>query len=245
MCPPSEPSGSKSPIPSELDPGRVFTATSNKFSVEDSNLDGLLENNRKWAKAVLKEDPEFFRNIAIRQEPKILWIGCSDSRVPANQIVQLGPGEVFVHRNIANVVSHSDLNCLSVLQYAVEVLKVEHIIVCGHYNCGGVGAAIGHGQFGLIDNWLRYIKDVYRLHYEELEAIKDETQRLRRLIELNTINSAQNVCHSTIVQNAWKNGQKLTVHAWAYDIDMGVAKRLEWAASDGNAVEGIYATETN
>ncbi|KAI8355598.1 carbonic anhydrase [Choanephora cucurbitarum] len=200
---------------------QASSALVNKFDPNDINLDGILESNRKWAKAVREQDPNFFSNIANKQTPKILWIGCSDSRVPANTVLQLNPGEVFVHRNIANVVSHSDLNCLSVLQYAVEVLKVEHIIVCGHYNCGGVGAAAGHGQFGLIDNWLRNIKDVYRLHEKELEAIKDEGLRLRKLIELNTINSAENVCHSTIVQNAWKRGQKLTIHALAYDIEDG------------------------
>ncbi|CAO3622080.1 unnamed protein product [Mucor hiemalis] len=214
-----------------------------KFDVQDTSLDGLLEKNKVWAAKVLAEDPTFFSTIAEKQQPKILWIGCSDSRVPANAILQLGPGEVFVHRNIANVVSHSDLNCLSVLQYAVEVLKVEHIIVCGHYNCGGVGAAHGHGQFGLIDNWLRNIKDVYRLHKKELEALGDDKARLHKLIELNVINSAENVCHSTIVQNAWQKGQKLTVHAWAYDIESGTAKKLEWEASDKNTLQSIYVTQ--
>ncbi|KAI8076636.1 carbonic anhydrase [Gilbertella persicaria] len=221
------------------------SALVNKFDPNDVNLDGILEINRKWAEAVREQDPNFFSNIANKQTPKILWIGCSDSRVPANIVLQLNPGEVFVHRNIANVVNHADLNCLSVLQYAVEVLKVEHIIVCGHYNCGGVGAAHGHQQFGLIDNWLRNIKDVYRLHQSELEAIKDDNLRLRRLIELNVINSAENVCHSTIVQNAWQKGQKLTVHAWAYDIEDGVAKKLEWAASDAHKLQSIYHTQQN
>ncbi|KAI8371535.1 carbonic anhydrase [Radiomyces spectabilis] len=200
---------------------RSIAVTPNKFDSADINLDGLLENNRCWAEAVLKEDPNFFRDMVEKQTPKILWIGCSDSRVPANQIVQLGPGEIFVHRNIANVVHHTDLNCLSVLQYAVEVLKVEHIIVCGHYLCGGVAAAHGHEQYGLIDHWLRNIKDVYRLNRQELENLSDGTKRLRRLVELNAIHSAQNVCHSTIVQNAWARGQKLTVHAWAYDLHIG------------------------
>ncbi|KAF7726618.1 hypothetical protein EC973_008582 [Apophysomyces ossiformis] len=216
------------------------SAAGNKFDPSDDSLDGLLKNNHDWAKAVVQEDPEFFKHIALRQEPKILWIGCSDSRVPANQIVQLGPGEIFVHRNIANVVNHSDLNCLSVLQYAVEVLRVEHIIVCGHYNCGGVAAACGHKQYGLIDNWLRNIKDVYRLHRAELDAIEDETTRTRRLAELNTIHSAENVCHSTIVQNAWGKGQKLAVHAWAYDIEDGMAKKLDWCVRDCHAIRGIY-----
>ncbi|KAI9304965.1 carbonate dehydratase [Cunninghamella echinulata] len=201
---------------------------------------GLLENNRQWAAAVIEEDPEFFKNIALRQEPKILWIGCSDSRVPANQIVQLGPGEIFVHRNIANVVNHADLNCLSVLQFAVESLKVEHIIVCGHYNCGGVSAALSNKSFGLIDNWLRSIKDVYQKNESEFKEIQDETLRIRKLVELNAINSAKNVCHSVIVQNAWKQGQKLTVHAWAYDIEDGRAKKLDWTVSDNEKLANIY-----
>ncbi|KAI9475541.1 MAG: carbonic anhydrase [Benjaminiella poitrasii] len=221
---------------------RFTKHTMNKFDPEDTLLDGILANNKKWAEEVMKEDPTFLKNIAQKQQPKILWIGCSDSRVPANVVTSLPPGEVFVHRNIANVVTHSDLNCLSVLQYAVEVLKVEHIIICGHYNCGGVTAALGHNQFGLIDNWLRNIKDVYRLYADELESIDDDEKRLYRLIELNAINSAKNVCHSTIVQNAWKQGQKLTVHAWAFDIETGVAKRLEWMAKDGNRMESIYIT---
>ncbi|KAG0164070.1 hypothetical protein DFQ28_010825 [Apophysomyces sp. BC1034] len=216
------------------------SAAINRFDPNDAGLDGLLENNRRWAEAVVQEDPNFFKNIALKQEPKILWIGCSDSRVPANQIVQLGPGEIFVHRNIANVVNHSDLNCLSVIQYAVEVLKVQHIIVCGHYNCGGVTVAYNKQQFGLIDNWLRNIKDVYRLHEEELKVLPTDLQRIHKLVEFNAINSAKNVCHSTIVQNAWKNGQVLTVHAWAYDIEDGRAKKLDWSVSDNKALQDIY-----
>ncbi|KAI8981551.1 carbonic anhydrase [Pilobolus umbonatus] len=220
-----------------------YATTANKFDASDDGLDSLLDNNRRWAQAVLEQDPSFFDNIAEKQEPKILWIGCSDSRVPANQIVQLGPGEMFVHRNIANVVNHSDLNCLSVLQYAVEVLKVEHIIVCGHYNCGGVAAAMGSHQYGLIDNWLRSIKDVYRLNREELKGIDDEKERTRRLVELNALNSAKNVCHSTIVQNAWSRGQKLIVHAWAYDLTDGIAKKLEYVAEDECMVDSIYVSK--
>ncbi|KAI9250979.1 carbonate dehydratase [Phascolomyces articulosus] len=215
-------------------------ATPNKFDPNDENLDRLLEANREWAKEVKEQQPEFFKNINLKQEPKILWIGCSDSRVPAEQILQLGPGEIFVHRNIANVVANADLNCLSVVQYAVEVLKVQHIIVCGHYNCGGVAAASGHGQYGLIDNWLRNIKDVYRLHSTELSAIEDDTARFRKLVEFNAINSAENLCHSTIVQNAWKNGQKLTVHAWTYDLSDGHARRLSYRAKDNSTMEYIY-----
>ncbi|KAI8339710.1 carbonic anhydrase [Chlamydoabsidia padenii] len=212
----------------------------NKFDPADTSLEGLLENNRQWAAAVIQEDPEFFKTIALQQEPKILWIGCSDSRVPANQIVQLGPGEIFVHRNIANVVNHADLNCLSVIQYAVEALKVEHIIVCGHYNCGGVTAALSNKSLGLIDNWLRSIKDVYRLHESEFDNLKDEGSRIRKLVELNAINSAKNVCHSVIVQNAWEKGQKLTVHAWAYDIEDGRAKKLDWVVDNNSKLHSIY-----
>ncbi|CEP18232.1 hypothetical protein [Parasitella parasitica] len=218
------------------------THTMNRFDPADVDLSGVLENNKKWASQVKEEDPDFLSNIAKQQTPKILWIGCSDSRVPANVVTALPPGEVFVHRNIANVVTNSDLSCLSVLQYAVDVLKVEHIIVCGHYNCGGVTAAMGHEQFGLIDNWLRNIKDVYRLHEAELGAIKDETDRLYRLIELNAIHSAKNVCHSTIVQNAWARGQTLTVHSWAFDIETGIAKKLEFNACDGKQLQSIYVT---
>ncbi|KAI8070316.1 carbonic anhydrase [Gongronella butleri] len=213
----------------------------NKFDPTDANLDGLLENNKAWAEAVVAEDPDFFKNIALRQEPKILWIGCSDSRVPANQIVQLGPGEIFVHRNIANVVHHADLNCLSVIQFAVEALKVEHIIVCGHYNCGGISAALSNKSLGLIDTWLRMIKDVYRANESEFDAIKeDHDKRVRKLVELNAINSAKNVCHSVSVQRAWNKGQKLTVHAWAYDIEDGHAKRLDWKVSGNEQLNSIY-----
>ncbi|KAJ8663443.1 hypothetical protein O0I10_000682 [Lichtheimia ornata] len=215
-------------------------ATTNKFDPSDRHLDGLLEHNRQWAKAVKKQEPDFFEQINLKQEPKILWIGCSDSRVPAEQILQLGPGELFVHRNIANVVPNGDINCLSVIQYAVEVLKVQHIIVCGHYNCGGVAAASGNGQYGLIDNWLRNIKDVYRLYAKELEAIPDEKARFRRLVECNAIHSAETICHSTIVQNAWKNNQNLTVHAWVYDLADGHARRLKFTAHDNHSLGNIY-----
>ncbi|KAI9472393.1 MAG: carbonic anhydrase [Benjaminiella poitrasii] len=192
-----------------------------KYDSKDTALDSLLDNNRRWAEGITKEDPLLFSTIALKQEPKLLWIGCSDSRVPANVIITLPPGDLFVHRNIANVVNNCDLNCLSVLQYAVDVLKIEHIIVCGHYNCGGVTAAYGKQQYGLMDNWLRSIKDVYRLHIDELEQLNDDNERINKLVELNAINSAKNVCHTTIVQNAWKTGQPLTVHAWAYDIHDG------------------------
>ncbi|CEI98590.1 Putative Carbonic anhydrase [Rhizopus microsporus] len=192
-----------------------YHTTGNKFDANDTELEGLFENNRQWAKAVQEQDPNFFKTLAEKQEPKILWIGMGP------KIVQLGPGEIFIHKNIANVVCHSDLNCLSVLQYAVEVLKVEHVVVCGHSNCGGVAAALGQQQFGLIDNWLRNVKDVYRLNQNEMDKIDNGKERLLKLVEYNAINSAQNIVHSTIVQNAWKRGQKLTVHAWVYNLEKG------------------------
>ncbi|ORX53920.1 carbonic anhydrase [Hesseltinella vesiculosa] len=193
----------------------------NEFDASDKNLDKVLEKNHAWAKSVTEANPTFFKDMATGQQPKILWIGCSDSRVPANQVLQLGPGEVFVHRNIANVVTHTDMSCLSVLQYSIEVLKIEHVIVCGHYHCGGVATAYSRKQVGLIDNWLRNIKDVYRLNEAEVNATKDDDERLRRLVEFNAIYSAQNVCHTTIVQDAWRRGQHLTIHAWVHDIADG------------------------
>ncbi|KAI9263074.1 carbonic anhydrase [Sporodiniella umbellata] len=215
----------------------------NKFDAKDEELDSLLKSNAEWSKAVTEADPNFFKNLSQLQEPKILWIGCADSRVPANQLIQLAPGEVFVHRNIANVVCHSDLNCLSVLQYAVDVLKVEHVIVCGHSNCGGVAAAMGNGQFGLIDNWLRNIKDVYRFNEKELEVIQEPKERLARLIECNATHSAENVARSTIVQNAWERGQKLTVHAWVYNLENGLVKKLNFTRKDSNTIDSIYCTK--
>lgn len=189
-------------------------------------LPHIFEQNREWADKVSQEDPDFFERLAQQQNPEILWIGCSDSRVPANQIINQPPGEVFVHRNIANVVVHTDLNCLSVIQYAVEVLKVKHIIVCGHYGCGGVRAAMGDEQFGLIDNWLMHIKDVARLNQTELDALPDD-QKFARMCELNVLEQLANVRATTIVQNAWKNGQDLTVHGWIYDVKNGILKDLE------------------
>lgn len=186
-----------------------------------SHLDDLFNKNREWASKVTAEDPEFFSTLSKQQQPEYLWIGCADSRVPANQIVDLLPGEVFVHRNIANVVVHTDLNCLSVIQFAVDVLKVKHIMVVGHYGCGGIKAAMGTEEHGMIDNWLRHIKDVYRLHREELDAIEDEHTRFDRMCELNVVEQVANVCQSSIVQNAWKTGQELHVHGWCYSIDNG------------------------
>lgn len=187
----------------------------------------LLDNNKKWVADQLSIDPAYFDKLAQSQHPEYLWIGCSDSRVPANQITGTQPGDVFVHRNIANMVIHSDMNMLSVLSYAVEVLKVKHIIVCGHYGCGGVMAAMENKQFGLIDNWLRHIKDVYRLHYKELDSIQDKKQKADRLVELNVIEQVQDLGKTSIVQNAWKREQPLHLHGWVYDVKDGLIKDLD------------------
>ena len=189
------------------------------------NLGHLFENNRRWATAIKDHDPGFFSRLSKQQHPEILWIGCSDSRVPANQIVDLPPGEVFVHRNIANVVVHTDLNCLSVIQFAVDVLKVKHIIVCGHYGCGGIRAALDDESYGLIDNWLRHVKDVSRFNAQALEGLQDE-HKVDRLCELNVVEQVTNVANTTIVQNAWKRGAELTVHGWVYSIENGIIKDL-------------------
>ncbi|MBJ7538821.1 carbonate dehydratase [Marinomonas transparens] len=195
-------------------------------------LDELFNKNREWAAKVTAEDPEFFTTLSKQQNPEYLWIGCADSRVPANQIVDLLPGEVFVHRNIANVVVHTDLNCLSVIQFAVDVLKVKHIMVVGHYGCGGIKAAMETKEHGMIDNWLCHIKDVYRLHREEVDAIEDDHVRFDRMCELNVIEQVANVCQSSIVQNAWNVGQELHVHGWCYSIDDGHIKDLEVTVSN-------------
>lgn len=186
----------------------------------------LLENNKSWVKEQLDLDPNFFENLSKGQTPEYLWIGCSDSRVPANQITGTEPGEVFVHRNIANMVVHSDMNMLSVLSYAVDVLKVKHIIVCGHYGCGGVLAAMKNQQFGLIDNWLRHIKDVYRYHHVELDAIADENERAKRFVEVNVQEQVHDLGKTSIVQNAWKRNQPLHIHGWVYDIHDGIIDDL-------------------
>ena len=197
------------------------------------SLDHLFESNRAWADAIKKEDPQFFERLSTQQAPEYLWIGCSDSRVPANEIIALPPGEVFVHRNIANVVVHTDLNCLSVIQFAVEVLQVKHVIVCGHYGCGGIKAAMEDRDHGLIDNWLRHIKDVSRFNAERLNAVTQE-DRVDALCELNVVEQVTNVCNTTIVKNAWRQGRDLTVHGWIYGIRDGILKSL---------VEGISALD--
>ena len=182
----------------------------------------LFENNRAWAKSVNNEDPEFFQRLALQQAPEYLWIGCADSRVPPNQVVGLGPGEMFVHRNIANVVVHTDLNCLSVLQYAVEVLKVKHVIVCGHFGCGGVRAALDNANYGLIDNWLRHIQDVRRKYQAVLDSLPDDQLRFDRLCELNVIEQVLHVSETTVLQDAWLRGQEVTVHGWIYSLEDGL-----------------------
>jgi carbonic anhydrase len=186
----------------------------------------LIENNKTWVAEQLQLDPSFFENLSKGQAPEYLWIGCSDSRVPAESITGTEPGEMFVHRNIANMIVHSDMNMLSVLSYAVEVLKVKHVIVCGHYGCGGVMAAMKNQQFGLIDNWLRHIKDVYRYHHKELDAIEDETLRARRFVEVNVQEQVHDLGKTSIVQNAWKRNQLLHLHGWVYDIHDGLINDL-------------------
>lgn len=189
-------------------------------------LEHLFTSNRAWAEEMRRRDPEFFQRLVRQQAPKYLWIGCSDSRVPANQIVGLLPGDLFVHRNVANVVVHADLNCLSAVQYAVDALRVEHIIVCGHYGCGGVLAALRDEKLGLSDNWLRHVQDVRRRHQAELDALETETQRHDRLCELNVAEQVVNVSQTTIVQEAWARGQALSVHGWVYDVGDGLLRDL-------------------
>lgn len=189
-------------------------------------LKKIFKQNRMWAERVKTTDPNFFRDLSRQQNPEYLWIGCSDSRVPANQIVDMPPGQIFVHRNIANLVVHTDLNCLSVIQFAVDVLKVKHIIVCGHYGCGGIQAAMDNREHGLIDNWLRHIKDVYRFHQTKIDTIQNEIEKINLLCELNVVEQVTNVCQTTIVQRAWKAEQELAVHGWIYNIEDGILKDL-------------------
>ncbi|WP_439860975.1 carbonate dehydratase [Pseudomonas sp. MBLB4136] len=196
-----------------------------------SDLQHLFDNNARWAEAINQEDPEFFAKLARQQVPEYLWIGCSDARVPANEIVGLLPGDLFVHRNVANVVLHTDLNCLSVIQYAVDVLKVKHILVTGHYGCGGVRASMQDAQYGLIDGWLRSIRDLYYEHHEDLAQLPDEETRVDRMCELNVIQQVANVSHTTIVQNAWHRGQALSVHGCIYGIKDGRWKNLDVTVS--------------
>lgn len=200
----------------------------------------LFDNNRRWAAAQVRQDPQFFTRLTEQQAPAYLWIGCSDSRVPANDIVGLLPGELFVHRNVANVVVHTDLNCLSVLQYAVDVLRVRHVIVCGHYGCGGVRAAYERGKFGLIDNWLRHVQDVRQKHERLLDPEADATANIDRLCELNALEQAANLCASTIVEDAWARGQALTVHALIYRLSDGLLRDLRFSPSSPDDLRAMY-----
>lgn len=200
----------------------------------------LLDNNKKWVDSQLAKDPNFFKKLANGQEPPVLWIGCADSRVPANQIVGAEPGEIFVHRNIANMVVYSDMNMLSVLDYAVNALKVKHIIVCGHYGCGGVKAAMSNKSIGLIDNWLRHIKDVYRLNKVELDSIEDEQKRFDRYVELNVVEQVFDLSTTTIVQNAWNKKQDLHIHGWAYGVGNGLVKDLEVNIGSNKDLDSVF-----
>lgn len=199
----------------------------------------ILENNKVWSETKLKEDPEFFEKLAKGQAPPLLWVGCSDSRVPANEVIGAAPGEVFVHRNIANMVIHTDINMLSVLDYAVNVLKVKHVIVCGHYGCGGVKAAMGDHNIGIIDNWIRHIKDVYRLHRNQLDTIANEEERFNAFVEINVKAQVFDLAQTSIVQNAWKNGQDLCVHGWVYGLNNGMVKDLEVTLCNNEDLVGV------
>lgn len=203
----------------------------------------LLLQNKAWVEKRNQDDPDFFKRLAKTQSPKFLWIGCSDSRVPANEITGTAPGEIFVHRNIANMVVHTDMNMLSVLDYAVNVLLVEHVIVCGHYGCGGVRAAMGNKQYGVIDNWIRHIKDVYRLNEAELDAIKDPQARENRFIELNVIEQVYDLCQTSIIQNSWAKRHGPYVHGWVYDIGVGVIKDLNVTFHDNAELPDVYKFE--
>jgi carbonic anhydrase len=209
----------------------------------EKSFEKLLENNKNWVEKQLKADPDYFKNLEIGQSPEYLWIGCSDSRVPANEITGTKPGEIFVHRNIANMVVHTDMNLLSVLSFAVEYLKVKHIIVCGHYGCGGVAAAMGKKQYGLIDNWLRHIKDVYRYYHKELDAITDPKLRARRFVEVNVIEQVNDLGKTSIVQNAWHNGQQLHIHGWVYDVGNGLIKNLIEHRDNTSFLHSVYHLE--
>ncbi|KAJ3011423.1 UNVERIFIED_CONTAM: hypothetical protein HDU68_001680 [Siphonaria sp. JEL0065] len=244
-------------MPDELSANsvKIFTMLSNSPSPTNSTITSvrdpthvdtlaeLLNNNREWATSMRAANPGLLERLAKQQMPEILWIGCSDSRVPAEFVCGLGPGDLFVHRNIANVVTHTDLSCLSVIQYAVDVLKVKHIIVCGHYQCGGCLTAISNKQYGLIDNWLRNIKDIYNTNKEKLAGLT-HTEQATALIELNVAKSVLNICHTTIVQNAWDRGQELAVHGWCYQLEDGIIQDLKPCVDKKNEIDDIYAYVT-
>ncbi len=200
----------------------------------------MIENNKEWVDKQIAQDPDYFKDLSKGQNPPLLWIGCSDSRVPANQIIGAKPGEVFVHRNIANMVIHSDMNMLSVLDYAVNVLKVKHVIVCGHYGCGGVKAAMGNSSIGIIDNWIRHIKDIYRLHNEYLDSIVDEDKRFNTFVELNVKEQVFDLAKTSIVQGAWKSGQDLTLHGWVYGLNSGYITDLNVNLSSDKDLDTVY-----
>ena len=200
----------------------------------------ILDNNKKWVEDQLSLDPEYFKDLALGQKPPLLWIGCSDSRVPANEIIGAKPGEVFVHRNIANMVIHSDMNMLSVLDYAVNVLKVKHVIVCGHYGCGGVKAAMGNDSIGIIDNWIRHIKDIYRLHDKYLNGIADETARFNAFVEINVKEQVFDLAKTSIIQSAWKNGQEVAIHGWVYGLNSGFVTDLGVNFSSDQDLDKVY-----
>lgn len=199
----------------------------------------LLENNKRWSKQITEKDPRFFEELADQQNPKYLWIGCSDSRVSANMLLGLAPGEVFVHRNVANLVIHTDMNCLSVMQFAVEVLQVQHVIVCGHYGCGGIAAAVENKRHGLIDNWLRHIQDTANLYADLLASIDDTDEKLERLCELNVAEQVQNVAETTVVQDAWNRGQELEIHGWIYGLKDGLLRDLDISIRDEASLSGL------
>ncbi|WP_396179174.1 carbonate dehydratase [Flavobacterium sp.] len=203
----------------------------------------IIEGNKNWVASKINEDPEYFERLSKGQSPPLLWIGCSDSRVPANEVIGAQPGEVFVHRNIANMVVHSDMNMLSVLDYAVNVLKVKHVIVCGHYGCGGVKAALGNDSIGIIDNWIRHIKDVYRLHHNYLDSIVDEKQRFDAFVEINVKEQVFDLAKTSIVQGAWRNGNDLSLHGWVYGLDSGIVKDLQVNFSSNKDLDAVYQLE--
>lgn len=200
----------------------------------------LIDNNKNWVESKISQDKDFFKRLEKGQSPPVLWIGCADSRVPANEIIGAEPGEVFVHRNIANMVVHSDMNMLSVLDYAVNALKVTHVIVCGHYGCGGVKAAMGSQSHGLVDNWIRHIKDTYRFHKDELDAIKNEDERFNRFVEVNVTEQVYDLAKTSIVQQAWENGQELYLHGWVYSVGSGIIKDLNTNVSSNAELDDVY-----
>lgn len=203
----------------------------------------IIEGNKNWVASKINEDPEYFEKLSKGQSPPLLWIGCSDSRVPANEVIGAQPGEVFVHRNIANMVVHSDMNMLSVLDYAVNVLKVKHVIVCGHYGCGGVKAALGNDSIGIIDNWIRHIKNVYRLHHTYLDSIVDDTKRFDAFVEINVKEQVFDLAKTSIVQGAWKNGGDLNLHGWVYGLNSGIVKDLQVNLSSNKDLDTVYQLE--